>query len=65
MDEVIVVADKRREVGELIEDEANFVEEAHGCLLGKKNNVPRKVHLPTIIKTIKTTTRRRDLHAVY
>jgi hypothetical protein len=30
VDEVIVVADKRREVGELIEDEANFVEEAHG-----------------------------------
>ena len=62
---ILVVADNRREVGELIEDEANVVEEAHSCLLGKKNNVPRKIHLPTIIKTIKTTPRCRDLHAVY
>ena len=63
--EPLVVADNRREVGKLIEDEANFVGEAHGCFLGKKNNVPRKVHLPAIIKTIKTTPRCRDLHPVY
>ena len=34
-------------------------------VLGKKNNVLRKVHHPEIIKTIKTTSRRRDLRAVY
>tara|TARA_B110000977_G_C10672819_1_gene336358 strand:+ start:261 stop:542 length:282 start_codon:yes stop_codon:yes gene_type:complete len=56
----------RREVGELIKDGAYFAEETHCSFhLGKENNIPRKLHLPTKIETIETTTRRRDLHTVH